>query len=369
MKILLIGEQADGHGGWSTYTRSLRQAFRETGHAVSLCCARGTPGDFPVLDRPLRYLSNPLRLLRDIRKLRAAIRASRPDIIHITVEPYALFILFLPAAVRGRTVLTIHGSYGVRPFLAWRTRWLMRRAFKGIGRFITVSNYTKGRVRDILPPPLATSFDKHCTVIPNGIELPPSPPPRTPHPVKRVLTVGEVKPRKGILEALESLALYREKYGTAFSYSIVGRMYEGSSYQKALEDRITALALTAQVTFPGMVSNERLEQLYAEADLYLQPAKTTDNTFEGFGLVYLEANARGVPCIGPTDSGAAEAIDEGRSGFRVDPDNPDAMADLIHRILDEGTVKSENCRAWAEEHGIAKTAQATLRIYGTLVTE
>jgi phosphatidyl-myo-inositol dimannoside synthase len=109
-----------------------------------------------------------------------------------------------------------------------------------------------------------------------------------------------------------------------------------------------------------------LERFYGEADLFLMPAKTTLTTFEGFGIVFLEANARGVPCIGPQRSGAAEAIAEGRSGFRVDPRDPLQIAERMHRILDEHAIDPSHCVAWAREHSLEAQLQAVENVYASL---
>ena len=68
--------------------------------------------------------------------------------------------------------------------------------------------------------------------------------------------------------------------------------------------------------------------------------------FEGFGLVFLEANAKGMPCIGSINCGAEEAILNGKTGYIVDPYNFKEVAQknglflikmlLSHRIVLNG---------------------------------
>lgn len=83
-------------------------------------------------------------------------------------------------------------------------------------------------------------------------------------------------------------------------------------------------------------------------------SKTDGIYFEGFGLVFLEANAHGIPVIGSRDSGCAEAIDEGKSGYVVDAFDQKMIVERMHWVLDEKRIDRAECRRWAEFHSISK---------------
>ncbi len=83
---------------------------------------------------------------------------------------------------------------------------------------------------------------------------------------------------------------------------------------------------------------------------------------EGFVLAFLEANARGIPCIGPNTGGCPEAISEGKSGFICDPKDPNSIAEKMKNIF-EGAIDSKNCREWAEEHDIVLSARTIADLY------
>ena len=116
----------------------------------------------------------------------------------------------------------------------------------------------------------------------------------------------------------------------------------------------------------GPLSDAELAKAYKEADLLLVPSQTTETSFEGFGLVYIEANAYGVPCIGPERSGAAEAIEDGKSGYTVSAHDPALIAKRMHWILNEEKISAASCRAWAEAHSIEKTVNAVEEVYSLL---
>lgn len=370
VRILFVCEHRSGTDGWSTYVDNLISSAEEKGWETVVCCAKGSEGQHPILHKPLRHLEFPFLAITSALALRSVLRRERPDVIHFTVEPYALLIPFLPRSVRNKIVLTVHGTYGVKPLLSARTRTLARRYYNDISRFIAVSNYTKRRVSAVLKETtgteLARAFDSRCAVIANGIVLPPhaSNPPIA--RVKQILCVGGVKPRKGILESLRALATYRTLRRSPFEFHIVGNTYADSAYAKSVRNLITELSLEDCVRIRGRVSEQELSALYASADAYLMPSQTTPTSFEGFGLVFLEAAARGVPCIGPKDGGAAEAIAEGRSGFRIDPNHPEEIAERLVRILDEGKIRRDDCRTWAQEHSLARMSQSTFALYHSL---
>ena len=364
VNVLLVCERLDGHGGWYTYARDLRAGLMEKGHAVVKCTSiDAKEGDYPILPRPLPLLTGPWRAWGAAKKLQTILEREKPDVLHIVVEPYALLVPFLPEVWRRKTILTIHGSYGVRPLLSWKTRWLARKYYAQIPAFVTVSEYTRRTVDHFL----GGTFAARATVVHNAVRLPP---PRVRgERDHRILLVGGVKPRKGALEALEAIAAYRSAYGRDVHFSIVGDCDSHDHYVQGVQHRVVELGLQEQVECTGRIDDGALGHLYDQADLLLMPAGTSAHTFEGFGLTYLEAAAHGVPSIGPNDAGVPEAIKDGVSGYLVDPRNAKAIAGRMHDILDLGHIDAEDCRRWAEEHAVEKMAGAIDRVYSRLRAE
>ncbi len=356
LRVLFVCEKTDGYGGWYTYTRDLAAELGRKKHHVAVCTAEGEAGDHSLLPRPIPLLTSPWKAYGAARRLTRLLRTEQPDIIHITVEPYALLVPFLPAAYRARCVLTVHGSYGIRPLQSLLPRLLMLRAYRQCGGLIAVSGFTKEAVTRALRERGETATADHvasaAAVIHNGITLPPWQPRTTPNKKSQILLVGGVKPRKGVLEALEACAVFARTYAADFHFHVVGSCPEKNAYVEQVRSTVKRLGLTERVTFTGQVSDDALEELYRSADLYLMPSTTSFNTFEGYGIVFIEANARGVPCIGPDTSGAAEAISEGRSGYHADPADPEAIAEKMRLILLDRSIDPAGCRAWAEAHDV-----------------
>jgi len=106
------------------------------------------------------------------------------------------------------------------------------------------------------------------------------------------------------------------------------------------EPRLRALAeqLQAPVRFLGRVSNDDLPLLYGCADLYTMLCRNRWGGLEqeGFGIVFLEAAACGVPQVAGDSGGAAEAVEHGVTGLVVRrPDDEHEVAAAFEELLDD----------------------------------
>jgi len=92
--------------------------------------------------------------------------------------------------------------------------------------------------------------------------------------------------------------------------------------------------IAASVVFPGFVSDAALAELYSRSAALAMPSRG-----EGFGLVYLEAMAHRLPCIGSVHDAAREIIQDGVTGFVVDQHDINALADRIVRLLGDEPLR------------------------------
>ncbi|MFK8182347.1 MAG: glycosyltransferase family 4 protein [Phormidesmis sp.] len=99
-------------------------------------------------------------------------------------------------------------------------------------------------------------------------------------------------------------------------YVVIGR----GDDQPRLAELAQSLGVADRVVFAGFVPDEALIDHYRLADVYVMPSK------EGFGIVYLEAMACGVPVIAGDDDGSADPVQDGRVGWQVPHRDPDAVA-------------------------------------------
>lgn len=111
-----------------------------------------------------------------------------------------------------------------------------------------------------------------------------------------------------------------------------------------LEALARFLGVADHVEFRGAVSVEALAGLYRSADVFVMPSRK-----EGFGIVFLEALASGVPVIAGDRDGAREPLRGGDLGTLVDPDDPGAVAEAIVRILRRTVASRLTDGRWLRE--------------------
>lgn len=151
-----------------------------------------------------------------------------------------------------------------------------------------------------------------------------------PEDAELVVSISRLVPRKGFDTAIRAAALLRPTRPDLV-LAIAGGGRD--------EARLRQLAdhLGAPVHFLGRVSNEDLPRLYGCADVYAMLCRDRWGGLEqeGFGIVFLEAAACGVPQVGGSSGGAAEAIDDGTTGIVVsNPEEPRDVAAAIESLLD-----------------------------------
>jgi phosphatidyl-myo-inositol dimannoside synthase len=97
-----------------------------------------------------------------------------------------------------------------------------------------------------------------------------------------------------------------------------------------------ALGIEPTVVFTDFVSESELTALYRQAAVFAMPSRG-----EGFGLVYLEAMAERLPCIGATDDAAGEIIVDGETGFLVRQADREALTDRLVRLLRDESLRRQ----------------------------
>lgn len=108
--------------------------------------------------------------------------------------------------------------------------------------------------------------------------------------------------------------------------------------------RLRRIAQGQQVRFLGRVPDDDLPALYGSADIFAMLCR--DRWFgleqEGFGIVFLEAAAAGVPSVAGRSGGSHEAVLDGRTGLIVErPDDVDASAAALRRLIDDPNLRAE----------------------------
>lgn len=125
------------------------------------------------------------------------------------------------------------------------------------------------------------------------------------------------------------------------------RILGDGDLRQSLEDLARRQAPPHSVRFFGQTSDAEKEQLLAQCRCLALPSRG-----EGFGLVYLEAMRVGRPCMVSDVDAGREVVNPPEAGLAVDPDNPHAVAEAVHRMLtlgEEWTSWSGRARARYED--------------------
>lgn len=146
---------------------------------------------------------------------------------------------------------------------------------------------------------------------------------------KIVLTLSRLIERKGIDKTLEAIVLVRHEIPDVV-YVIAG----DGPYRYTLEELAKKLKLQDNIIFTGYISEDKKAHYYNAADVYVMPNRELENgDVEGFGIVFLEANAYGKPVIGGRSGGVVDAIIDGKTGLLVNPIDIEEIASAIIRLL------------------------------------
>ncbi|GIX49602.1 MAG: 1,2-diacylglycerol 3-glucosyltransferase [Candidatus Tectimicrobiota bacterium] len=172
-----------------------------------------------------------------------------------------------------------------------------------------------------------------------------------------LVTVGRLVPRKATHELLDVVA---RLHGVAFKLLIIGDGPEKSRLQQQAAQQ----GLGDRVAFLGSVSDEVKFQVLSVADIYVS---TTQH--EGFGLMFLEAMACGLPIVSYDHGGHVDFLIDGKTGFLVRLGDRALFAHRLQELCDHAPLRREMGqfnRAYVEEFYIERCAQKYSALYRAL---
>ena len=153
---------------------------------------------------------------------------------------------------------------------------------------------------------------------------------------------------KGVDVTIRALPKILQAYPHV-KYLVIGR----GDDQPRLMQLVTDLNVAKQVIFAGFVPTDELVAHYRVADAYIMPSQ------EGFGIVYLEALACGLPVLSGDDDGSADPLQDGRLGWRVPHRDPEAVAAACLEILAGNDQRCDG--QWLRKQTLLKFSKQALR--------
>ncbi len=295
----------------------------------------------PAWDAGERY-----RIERAEQRVLLPTRALAAHIDALAAEVGAELVLLDPALPVGHLGphlerpygLVLHGAEITMPGRTWPGRPLLRRTLRGARLVIAAGDYPAAEARR------AAGCELPTVVVPPGVDVERF---RPLDPAERdvaraelgvapdallVTSVSRLVPRKGmdvLIEAAHRLAPRHPDLVVAIA---------GDGRDR---DRLARLGAggPADVRLLGRVPDAALPGLYGAADVFAMLCRNRwlGLEQEGFGIVFLEAAASGVPQVAGRSGGAGDAVEHGITGLVVDPPrDPAVVADALGSLLDDG---------------------------------
>lgn len=338
MRLLaFVSDAYGGHGGVAKVNRDLFEAWIAHPRIDGLTVVPRSGGTASVDTPPgVEYRAEAATSTRAFfREAARVVAAGDYDGVfagHIHLAPFASV-----AARRARApwILLLHGieAWGPPHWPATQGRLataLTLRAARTANTFVTVSDVTRQRYarRVGLHP-------EDGVVVPNSVDASAyGPGPKRADLLERygladrtvLLTLARLSAAeryKGIDEVMEALPTLAESHPD-IAYLICG----SGDDRERLEEKAAALGVADRVVFAGYVPEEEKADHYRLADAFVMPG-----TGEGFGIVYLEALACGVPVVASSADASHEAVRDGELGVVVDPHDPVSVVEGIRDAL------------------------------------
>lgn len=366
---------------------ALQQAAQ--GHEVLvLAHARGNassavPGAAPGMERPTPGLTvvrvgapwlvggyAPLAPAMPLAHLRALV-SFRPQVLHVHAPNGAAL---WPALMRGGAALVLHWHADVEFPPDRGPSPLLLSCWRGLESFVLGRSHAviaTSRAYLEASPALAP-YRAKCHVAPLGLAEPVAPTGCVPAgrsgegggageaallfldaaPGLRVVAVGRLAHYKGFRHLLQALL-----HAPEASLCLVG----GGEQRPALEDFIAARPeLAGRVLLAGELGDAALDACLRRAHVLCLPSLSRS---EAFGMVLLEAMARGLPCVASDvpGSGMAEVLGQGRAGMLVPPGDAQTLALALQRLAQGGPLRQGLGLAGLERFGACYEISAVAR--------
>lgn len=349
MKILYLGKSLDEHSGWGRYAWEVIRRVRRYCE-VKVLVEQQSGKDCE--ERVLQKATGPFLLFKNHATVAKVSRGF--DLVHaLDGWPYAVYA----AAANKPFFATAVGTYAVAPLDRFGRSWLLKKAYHNARKIFCISHYTKAEIAKRVKL-------NNLAVVHLGVALDHFKNLNLARDPNLIVGVGAVKPRKGYHIALQAIKILKPKF-PQIHYVIAGGL-EQNSYVKELQNFITEHKLENTVEFVSDFSDQGLVKLYNQASAFMLLPQNDQGHFEGFGLVFLEAEACGLPVVGTLGNGDEDAVADGETGFLVPQNNPAAAAAALEKILlDRALWQSVSLASqeFAKNFSWEKTADFYLQAY------
>jgi len=207
---------------------------------------------------------------------------------------------------------------------------ITKQVLKNVDLYIAVSQFIAKKLVENF------DIDKSCiAVIYNGVDLERFKLNQSLRRKNIILYAGALTPQKGPHILLESVKRVKESFPDVEVW-IIGSSSFWLGNNKNYEEKLRLMAMQlGNVKFLGMVSEDKLPELYAMASICVIPSNFEDPS----PLVAYEAQAAGLPLIASRVGGIPEIVEDGKTGLLVPRGDSESLADTICRLLENVNLR------------------------------
>lgn len=335
--LYLVPDLEYRSGGIARYGRMVCQALVDSSHDLAVIAlldgAQGGMNAERRLPSPAYWPCRGSRKDLVCKALELTWRR-RPATILVGHPNFAPLGWLLARLTGARLVSFIYGIDAIWPLSALH-RWTLQRS----DRILSISRFTAQQAAKVNGIPLERVRVLHNCLDP-AFEVPflleEAPASLSMLTVGRMSLTEQYKGQDYVIRAMPALL---ERF-PQLKYHVVG----DGDWRPALEALAAQVGVRSSVYFHGYVSEEELRCRYAQASLFVMPSRA-----EGFGFVFLEAMAHGLPVIGGNVDATPEVVMDGQTGYLVDPASVDSIVAAATRLLGDGALRQRMGQAAVQQ--------------------
>ncbi len=350
-RVLLVGKGPPDRGGIPSFIQGLLTGELSRRHELTFLnvAHTGTPEGGRL------SLGNIRRTLRDAVSVWRGARDH--EIVHInsalapTVTVLRAGVLVLAGRLRGSGVIVHAHGGNIETWLTTRwARWVMRAAMRGASLVVAVWNAGERGLAETLGP-------ERVRLVVNGVDTDRFNPATTPgNDPPRVLYVGLLTPRKGVLDLIEASKALR-RAGLEHELWLLGGVPDEGP--EAAEPVLAAAE--GHAVLLGTRVPDEMPEAYASADVFCLPS-----WWEAMPLSVLEAMAAGLPVVASDVGDVARIVVEGETGLVVPAKAPEQLAAAVRKVVEDPETARRMGRAGRARAEEVYSSSATARAIGEL---
>lgn len=272
--------------------------------------------------------------IRQLRNIRQEVKNFRPALCYVTPNAkggafYKDFVIVMMLKAMGQKVIIHYHNKGVAT-----------RQDKPLDNFL-YKFFFKGLKVILLAEPLYQDICKYVKredvfICPNGIPEQKTTPIKTPHEGFNILFLSNMMKEKGVWDLVEACRILKEQ-GKKFHCHFVGKWSDIT--EKDFQQKLQETYLENEITAHGAKYGTEKNVFFQQADVFVLP---THN--ECLPLVLMEAMEQSLACISTREGGISAIIEEGKTGYVIDKQQPLILAEKIACLIDQPAL----CQAMGE---------------------